>query len=142
MGAEAKCAFGALRFAAAQLPLYSERVNLSRLIDSVGKMSRAIDGAAAQLVCDDLPVIKEQSKRAEESVAKLQQIVSGDGERDEIFVLLHQINNQLTGILSLTLLIKDDLAADHASRPSLDDVDHAARDAADSVKKVAAALRK
>ena len=56
-------------------------------------------------------------------------------------MLLHQINNQLTGILSLTLLVKDDLADDHPSRASLDVLDRASRNAAAVVKDVAAQLR-
>jgi hypothetical protein len=129
--------------------LYSLAVQsvVSPLIDAVSKIGQAIEGAttslaAAGVVCDDIPVIRDQSTRAVGTVSTLQRIVSGDGEREKISELLHQINNQLTGILSLTLLVKDDLAPDHPSRTSLDAVDEASRDAADLVKKVAAALKK
>ena len=113
---------------------------------SIEAMAGACRDASRSLVdngyvTDDMPLISGQVQRAAETVAQLGAILDGDGDRDEVFVLLHQVNNQLTGVLSLTLLVKDDIPASHASRPLLDVLDRSSRNAAAHVKDVATALK-
>ncbi len=123
------------------------KASLEHLAAAVASMAEASEAASQALLTagydtEDMPVIREQVGRAAGTVEGLCTILGGEGERDEVFVLLHQINNQLTGILSLTLLVKDDLGSDHPSRAALDTLDVVSRDAAAVVRDVAARLKR
>jgi hypothetical protein len=110
---------------------------VAALVDAVAHASSSLTSSGATM--EDMPLVVEQAGRASASVVELAtHLASGSDER---FVVLHRINNQLTGILSLSLLVRDDLPAGHPSRDALDRVDQVGRDAAAAVKKVSASLK-
>jgi hypothetical protein len=111
--------------------------SVADLVAAVTKASSSLTTSGAAM--EDMPLVVEQAGRAVASVDELASLLKT--KSDERFVILHRINNQLTGILSLSLLVRDDLPAGHPSREALDCVDRVGRDAAAAVKKVSASLK-
>ena len=116
--------------------------DLDALARVIGSLVDAVEQGRASLVTagvvgEDMPVIAEQVVRA---AATVEEIKSGAAP-DAMHVLLHRLNNQLTGVLSLTMLTREDLPAGHASAAALLRVETFARDAALIVKRVGATLK-
>ena len=114
---------------------------IATLIETIQVASSALSSSGVD--GEDMQLVAEQAQRARDTVGELERHLAspGSGAGDEQSVLLHRLNNQLTGILSLAMLQKDDVGPAHPAAPALERIAAAARAAAAAIKRISATLK-
>src|SRR5687767_1118302 len=96
--------------------------------------------ASAGIANEDVSIIVGQAKKASATREETTRALAAN-DIGQVHVLLHRLNNDLTGALSIAALCRDDVT--HAACvKALDSVDGAARAAADAVRQLNAALKR
>jgi hypothetical protein len=118
---------------------------LAASVDQVvaAALSAESSARAHALPIEDVEQVSLQARKAQATTGELRQAlftgepVGGDAPS----VLLHRINNQLTGALCVALLARDDLEKGHPCRVDLDLVESQTRMAAAEARTLAELLK-
>jgi signal transduction histidine kinase len=114
---------------------------LSALCERIAALAAAADALAlafAGAPNEDVSIIVAQAHKATATLAEVQAAIGG--ERAILSTLLHRMNNDLTGALSIASLCRED-TSDDDRRAALDAIERAGRAAAEQVRLLSAALK-
>jgi hypothetical protein len=115
---------------------------LAGRVDELSRTADALEAAyrQAQVASEDVNVIVEQARKTTITVGDVQRAFAKD-DRGQVAMLLHRLNNHLTGALSITSLARED-TKNNMLIEALDAMENAGRLAADAVRRLSEAMKR
>src|SRR5688500_7218370 len=113
---------------------------LVTLTSAVDALLDAASSALEALPNEDMRAVEAQA-RATSAILPDLICAAETRERDAALRILHTVNNKLTGVLSLTMLAREDLEGEHTMTPLLLALEDRTRIAADAARAVATMVK-